>query len=138
MQTVEIGADTKSCRDISRLFKDYLIYSCSCHLFRNNSGENGGALFFSENSQMVVSDNTTITFTNNSATSAGGAIWAPSEFITVPSCFLQFAAKYDFYLPAHNIKLKFRRNYAKDAGSLLYGGAMDNCYLKIATEVIFF
>jgi len=25
MQTVEIGADTKSCRDISRLFKDYLV-----------------------------------------------------------------------------------------------------------------
>jgi len=70
-------------------------------LFRNNSGENGGALFFSETSQMLVSDNTTITFTNNSATCTGGAIWAPSEFITVPSCFLQFAPKYDFYLPAH-------------------------------------
>jgi len=27
MQTVEIGTDTKSCRDISRLFKDYLVYS---------------------------------------------------------------------------------------------------------------
>jgi len=25
MQTVEIGADTKPCRDISRLFKDYLV-----------------------------------------------------------------------------------------------------------------
>ena len=25
MQTVEIGADAKSCRDISRLFKDYLV-----------------------------------------------------------------------------------------------------------------
>jgi len=25
MQTVEIGADTKLCRDISRLFKDYLV-----------------------------------------------------------------------------------------------------------------
>ena len=102
-------------------------------LFRNNSGENGGALFFSENSQMLVSDNTTIVFTNNSATCAGGAIWAPSEFITVPACFFQFTAcNYPFALnlPAHNIELKFIHNYARDAGNLLYGGAIDNCYFK--------
>jgi len=30
MQTVEIGADTKSCRDISRLFKDYLVILDQC------------------------------------------------------------------------------------------------------------
>ena len=33
MQTLEIGADTKSCRDISRLFKDYLVSDvCRCML----------------------------------------------------------------------------------------------------------
>jgi len=36
MQTVEIGADTKSCRDISRLFKDYLVRYEISDLFLKN------------------------------------------------------------------------------------------------------
>jgi len=37
MQTVEIGADTKSCRDISRLFKDYLVRSVLAMATTKNS-----------------------------------------------------------------------------------------------------
>ena len=35
MQTVEIGADTKSCQDISRLFKDYLVFLRHAHIDAN-------------------------------------------------------------------------------------------------------
>ena len=31
MQTLEIGADTKSCRDISHLYKDYLVLNETLH-----------------------------------------------------------------------------------------------------------
>ena len=102
-------------------------------LFRNNSGENGGALFFSENSQIFLCDKTTINFSNNSATRTGGAIWAPSEFIPVPLCFFQLVTGIEprlSTLKMHHITLNYRHNYAKDAGSLLYGGAIDNCLLK--------
>ena len=47
-------------------------------IFKNNSGQRGGALFLSDNSQLLLNQSVSLYFENNRAQERGGAIYADS------------------------------------------------------------
>ena len=96
-------------------------------LFDSNSGIRGGAMDL-DNSYIYLRPNTNITFINNVALQTGGAINTVSrEDIRLP-CFYQVHDP-DFLIDP-NISLYFEGNYAQEAGSVLYGGSIDSCYVE--------
>ena len=99
----------------------------------------GGGVYFGLKSTLSILPNTTVYWENNHA-SFGGAIYvfdaSPAsycyrtklaKFVPKEECFLQ--------LPGQNlsngmdVQLVFKDNFAGGAGSVLYGGAIDNCIL---------
>ena len=107
----------------------------------DNEVSRGGAIYLALNSTFSILPHTTVCWENNHAT-LGGAIYisdinplmycsqiAPYIAAYVPreECFFQ--------LPGQNlsngldVQLVFKNNSADDAGSVLYGGAIDNCKL---------
>ena len=105
--------------------------------FINNSADDGGGAIYLNNSTFSILPDTTVLWENNHA-KLGGAIFVndqPNPFIYCTqanictrkgNCFFQ--------LPGQNlsngidVQLVFKNNSA-DAGSVLYGGAVDNCTL---------
>ena len=90
-----------------------------------------------QNSTVCILSNTTVYWENNCA-SRGGAIYvqdaSPLIYCTsVVSCLQK--QKCFFQLPGQNlsngidVQLVFTNNFADVAGSVLYGGAIDNCKL---------
>ena len=103
--------------------------------FVKNSAQRGGAMVFYGASKLLLSDPLQIEFIKNQANYTGGAIH--SEFQTTISsnqcedpntladremCFIELSSK-------TNINLNFYENTAGDAGTVLYGGALDSCKL---------
>ena len=87
--------------------------------FRNNTGTNGGALFFCEDSAMFLRNDTSIHFIDNHALHSGGAIYAQDQCLTDPCrCFF-------LYENLQTILLHFENNTANYAGNVLYGGVVD-------------
>ena len=99
----------------------------------------GGAMYLAISSTFSILPNTTICWENNHAT-LGGAIYVlnvnpfiyctvarVAPFIPREECFFQLT---DQKLSnSLDVQLVFKNNYAGDAGSVLYGGAIDNCKL---------
>ena len=98
-------------------------------IFANNIATNGGALFIDQQSSVLFFSSSNVSFINNVATLAGGAIYVqsgiPSPFIR-SKCFFQFNVTYGLEFDVH---IYFEGNYAGDAGSVLYGGNIDHCTL---------
>ena len=96
-------------------------------LFHGNSGISGGAVNL-ENSFIYIKSSTNITFTNNFALRHGGAINVVNrEDIRLP-CFYQVNDPQFLINP--NINLYFEGNFAREAGSVLYGGSIDSCFVE--------
>ena len=113
-----------------------LRFTGTSHFSNNSAGISGGGMFL-VNSTFSISSNTTIYWENNHAR-LGGAIYADDHYhylvyctqieihTTKDECFIQ--------LPGQNLsngvdaQLVFKDNSA-DAGSVLYGGIIDNCKL---------
>ena len=93
--------------------------------FRNNTGMNGGALSFCEDSAMYVKSNTSIQFLDNHALHSGGAIYAQNHCLTKPygKCFFKLESLHQD--PRETIHLHFQNNTAMYAGNVLYGGIVD-------------
>ena len=93
--------------------------------FRNNTGINGGALFFCEDSAMFLRNDTSIHFIDNHALHSGGAIYAQDQCLTDPymlyKCFF-------LYEGPQTIHLQFKNNTAYYAGNVLYGGIVHEKY----------
>ena len=108
--------------------------------FTNNghSESQGGAIYLYISSTFSISLNTTVCFENNRA-NLGGAIYVydanPHIYCTqnasVPKqkCFFQFEFPGQNLSSDHDVHLVFKNNSADTAGSVLYGGAIDNCKL---------
>ena len=103
----------------------------------SNENRHGGGVNLMRNSKISILPNTTVYWENNHAY-LGGAIYVDDhsnpfiyctqvEKCTPNDCFFQ--------LPGQNLstgldaQLVFKNNSADDAGSVLYGGAIDNCRL---------
>ena len=102
----------------------------------------GGGVYIGVNSTVFILPNTTVYWENNHAT-LGGAIYvqdaSPLSYCTliipyVPKedCFFQLAGRNLF--SGIKVKLIFKNNTAYVAGSVLYGGAIDNCKLTHGLE----
>ena len=138
---------------------DTLITLTGHQSFVGNSAKQGGALALLGNSKLTVESPQYVNFTNNQAESNGGAIffadpisirqcnktdhtfnagfcYNSAELTIYPcrrlsSCFLEFELNTN-----NGYLLMFLNNTAGRAGSLLYGGQLDECklYLGGATK----
>ena len=104
----------------------------------HNTGDSrGGALYLYISSTLSILPNTTVCWENNHA-SLGGAIYVfdvnpriyctqITTYIPKQKCFFQLPGQN--YYSGLNVQLVFKNNSADAAGSVLYGGAIDNCRL---------
>ena len=92
--------------------------------FHSNTGIDGGGLAMYGNSYIVLHKNSLFDFTNNSAKQRGGAIFVDTQLLYAP-CFFQYS---DNTLP-ESIKVTITGSKANIAGTVLFGGDIDNCLL---------
>jgi len=98
-------------------------------LFQNNtSNTDGGALYVHENSLVYFQPDTRVLFHNNKAHYKGGAIYVETEF-GMPVCFFQLDHVWEY--ASSNIQLTFEGNHANLAGSAIYGGYVDSCWIYV-------
>ena len=104
-------------------------YFC-CSADVNITNVYGGGLTLLDNSFMYLRPNTHIMFFHNHATYAGGAIYVQSDKYDTynPNCFYQFDVV-NQTISELNIQILFANNTASFAGSALYGGFVDFCFL---------
>ena len=105
--------------------------------FTNNVAMDGGGVYLGLKSTVSIFPNTTVYWENNHAY-VGGAIFvvdaSPISYCTPVAAFVPKEECF-FQLPGQNlssdinVKFVFKNNSADDAGSVLYGGAIDNCKL---------
>ena len=88
-------------------------------VFTNNNGFDGGAIFMLGFSALIVNDGVNATFVNNSAQSAGGAIYQHTydtkNFFASQSCFIQYTGN-TTNMEHRNIVFQFRNNRAGHNG----------------------
>ena len=95
--------------------------------FHNNTADQGPAFRLLENSLLYLKDGLRANFTNNTAKSLGGAIYAKSGiFIKSPCTFQLYSNRYK------NIIMNFRNNTADIAGNAIYSEKLfdSNCYIS--------
>lgn len=100
-------------------------------IFDSNSGITGGAMYL-ENSFIYIRPDTNISFTNNFALRHGGAINTVDRTDIRLPCFYQIIDPN--FLIDPNVHLYFEDNFAQEAGSLLYGGSIDSCYIEATSS----
>ena len=101
--------------------------------FTNNSSLFWGGAMFLTNSTCSISPNTNVHWEKNHATLGGSIFVTDNPFIYCTQ--LKVKEECFFQLPGQNlsngidVRLVFKNNSADVAGSVLYGGAIDNCKL---------
>ena len=102
----------------------------STMIFTNNKGLRGGAIHLCSFSSILVSDNCTLKFFNNTATEYGGAIYQHSmetrELFAGRSCFLEYNGKSG--KKERNIHFVFAGNTAPISGSSIYASSFRPCF----------
>ena len=94
--------------------------------FDGNSAISGGGLDL-ESSSIILVPHTRLLFRSNYALLRGGAISIVERGDIVLPCFFQISDL--SFLPDPNISISLRNNYAEEAGSVLFGGSVDLCYV---------
>ena len=99
--------------------------------FSGNEGTDGGGIILCDNSYMLLRANTTVVFTENKAQHAGGGIYAENACLqSEPPCFFQLHLEiYETPELVHSVHVHLINNSAKYAGSAIYGGSVDYCYM---------
>ena len=116
----------------------------------DNGVVHGGAIYLALNSTFSILPHTTVCWENNRAT-LGGAIYvsdvnpliyctpiAPYIVAYVPreECFFQLPGQ--SLSKGIDVNLFFKNNSANNAGSVLYGGAIDNCKIHVIGLNLYF
>ena len=101
-------------------YANLLFASNSITTFIDNSAIYGGALYIDAWSMIEFSLPTNVSFINNTAFLAGGAIYAEPPYSN--TCFYTLNCT-----ALKGVHLYFEGNYANEAGSVLYGGNIDTC-----------
>lgn len=97
--------------------------------FTKNQGIKGGGIALVGQSALMVTDDSTFTFSHNIAEDRGGAVFQVTlnykDFITTRSCFIQYFGKRKF-IEERNIVFLFNNNTAGDLGrnNEYYGHSM--------------
>ena len=96
-----------------------------------NSGTDGGGLALCDRSYMYLTPHTNITFDSNHAWHSGGAIYSEDECLqSIPLCFFQLDETIIVNINLlSTVRIKMIGNTAAYAGSALYGGSLDYCYV---------
>ena len=119
-------------------YENSVLHFSGTNNFINNSADGGGGvIFLGLKSTLSILPNTTVYWENNHAR-FGGAIYVvdavPASYCTVIATYIPQEECF-FQLPGQNmsngidVQLVFKDNFAGGAGSVLYGGAIDNCIL---------
>ncbi len=115
----------------SVFFKDHVT-------FRDNHAAYGAAIRLCEVSMFFLRKGSNVIFEGNSATIAGGAIYAGNQCLQrTPTCFYQpiLTSRITFSELANDMSLSFQNNSAMIAGDAIYGGSVENCYIYDADKI---
>ena len=93
--------------------------------FANNSGESGGAIYLTNDAHLYFYDSCNVSFTQNTATRFGGAIYIEGDQ-TIETNFYTLCAVH-FLGSIHNIT--FQDNSASIGGHAIYATPIYNCQL---------
>ena len=138
-----MGGAIFSTGNTTLIFDGTASFTNNGHAIRGPVASYGGGMFLAYNSTFFILPNTTVYWVNNRATLGGAiSVW---EMTSNGSFDTTFCTQFDtltpkkrwcfFQLPGQNMsngldaRLVFKNNSADNAGSVLYGGAIDNCKL---------
>ena len=94
-------------------------------IFDSNIADHGAALSMLGNSQIYLTAGFKANFTNNTAQSFGGAIYAAGDtFLSVPCTFQLYSNNFS------DISLTFKNNTATLAGANIFSTKLNSCYLR--------
>ena len=99
-------------------------------IFHNNSATYGGAIYMIE-SYLYYSSPSNVTFINNTASLSGGAIYVVTPIALMyyaMVCFYQYNGTFRNNTIA-DVNVYFEGNFAREAGSAIYGGDINTCRL---------
>ena len=94
------------------------------NMFKNNSGIYGGGIALFKSSQLLLNQNTNISFINNYASKSGGGIFVLGVNSTIDCSFN--VIPYHYPNDTKTV-LYFVNNTADISGDVLYGGKIDDC-----------
>ena len=94
--------------------------------FINNSGINGGGMALYGFSQLLLKQNTSISFVNNHASESGGGIFV-SQVIDGNDLTICSFKNFPYYNTNTKTMLYFVNNTADISGDVLYGGKISDC-----------
>ena len=94
--------------------------------FRNNSGENGAAIYLTNDAHLYFHVNCTVDFSYNIATGLGGAIYVEGDQ-TITTSILTYCAMH--FIGQGNYAINFNGNYANIAGNSIYATPIYDCLL---------
>lgn len=102
-------------------------------MIKNNTGLNGGGVFFCESSYMILSNNTKLSIIHNHAIQSGGGIFIEGSCLsTKVFCFYQLDSnrKWKCSEVSKTVSVEMINNTAGYAGDHIYGGDLDNCMIN--------
>ena len=95
--------------------------------FQNNSGENGAAIFLTNDAHLYFHSNCIVNFSDNVATGYGGAIYIEGDQ-SIPTYNLTHCAIH--FIDGEEYSILFRGNRANIAGNSIYATPIYECLLQ--------
>ena len=95
--------------------------------FGNNSGENGAAIYLTNDAHLYFHVKCTVNISNNVATGYGGAIYIQGDQ-SIPTYILTYCAVH--FIGPGNYSIHFQGNRANIAGNSIYATPIYNCFLN--------
>lgn len=97
-----------------------------------NTAMRGGGLLLNDYATILLSENSTLNISNNTAMDAGGGIFAEFGFMyALPICFFQFDVSILLNRRKWNNTRVYLHNNNASTGTAVYGGQIDNCYFLV-------
>ena len=103
------------------------------HLFKNNTGESGGAIGLLNNAHLFFYQECNVTFDGNTASTFGGAIYIQGD-PNIPKSILILCAIH-FIGQQENHSIIFNSNNARVSGQSIYATPIYNCSLQLPVEL---
>ena len=107
---------------------DSTLYFGGHVIFSGNTGTHGGAIALTGDSKFYIIPYTHVQITNNHAKRGGGIFVKDEDTVTTTPCFFQLLNLKYSYLHIDAV-VTLENNTADEAGSAVYGGKIDQCYL---------